>query len=410
MLDGLDKVDWASLQHAYGPATDIPELLTRLAEEADVENWLNIYGEFSNQVFHQSTIYPATAYTIPFLNQILAKADVERTQYLLCLLAYFVQDSYVGGHIAARSVPPLFSNMTAVYEVVSRYLDFYLEFLAHTAPSVRMLAMKLCSLLRDSPKVLGQFLARLEHESDLLLKAQFLLEISETKHLSGSFEATLKIRDSIVEIGQNPGEAPIVRLAAAMVLAQMHSPKYPIPPASFDLLIQSYLYPISYWVNMEKYGQCLNAFELFPFDKHNILAVFVGLGNNGLLDGLFRLFAAAELNAEDAHLVGRELVDFAFQRRDAGCATGYPYRDRWSRERTPHNKRAQGVYYDYPKNQWGETRWWYSPGEKLTKRQGDAIAAVANNDKFWEIPTNLFSFFYGLPDSRDELRALIEKS
>ncbi len=42
-------------------------------------------------------------------------------------------------------------------------------------------------------------------------------------------------------------------------------------------------------------------------------------------------------------------------------------------------------------------------------RQGQALRAIVDQDKVWEIPTNLFSFFYGLPDSREALRALIDK-
>ena len=30
------------------------------------------------------------------------------------------------------------------------------------------------------------------------------------------------------------------------------------------------------------------------------------------------------------------------------------------------------------------------------------------SDRLWQKPTNLFSYFLGLPDSRDELRAFLE--
>lgn len=34
LLDGLDEVDWGSLHHAYGPATDVPGLLRALVDPA----------------------------------------------------------------------------------------------------------------------------------------------------------------------------------------------------------------------------------------------------------------------------------------------------------------------------------------------------------------------------------------
>lgn len=37
-----------------------------------------------------------------------------------------------------------------------------------------------------------------------------------------------------------------------------------------------------------------------------------------------------------------------------------------------------------------------------------ALKAIVAADRVWERPTNLFSYFYGLPDSRDELRKLVE--
>jgi hypothetical protein len=35
------------------------------------------------------------------------------------------------------------------------------------------------------------------------------------------------------------------------------------------------------------------------------------------------------------------------------------------------------------------------------------LEAIVENQKFWEIPTNMLSFFIGLPDSREQLRAIL---
>ena len=37
------------------------------------------------------------------------------------------------------------------------------------------------------------------------------------------------------------------------------------------------------------------------------------------------------------------------------------------------------------------------------------LQAIAATDRVWERPTNLFSHFYGLPDSREALRRLAEE-
>jgi len=50
----------------------------------------------------------------------------------------------------------------------------------------------------------------------------------------------------------------------------------------------------------------------------------------------------------------------------------------------------------------------YHVGRKLNNEQRLALEAIVDCEPFWEIPTNLFSFFYGLPDEREALRKLLE--
>jgi hypothetical protein len=53
MLDGLDDIDWAAPSHAYGPATDVPDLLRALA---DPEHWEKALSGLYGNIFHQSTL------------------------------------------------------------------------------------------------------------------------------------------------------------------------------------------------------------------------------------------------------------------------------------------------------------------------------------------------------------------
>ncbi|HVU09616.1 MAG TPA: hypothetical protein VHD90_00005, partial [Phototrophicaceae bacterium] len=61
------------------------------------------------------------------------------------------------------------------------------------------------------------------------------------------------------------------------------------------------------------------------------------------------------------------------------------------------------------------TRRFYIPDKMLgtvvkPTRQRQLLTVIVDTDRFWTIPTNMFSFFFDLPDSRDELRALLAKS
>ncbi|MFC4043584.1 hypothetical protein ACFO1B_34610 [Dactylosporangium siamense] len=71
MLDGLEDVDWACLEHAYGPATDVPDHLRGLLapEAEDRRRALSgLYGD----ICHQGTRYEASAPAVPFLLELLA--------------------------------------------------------------------------------------------------------------------------------------------------------------------------------------------------------------------------------------------------------------------------------------------------------------------------------------------------
>jgi hypothetical protein len=84
--DRLEEVPWAELEHAYGAATDVPDLLRALGspEPGVRENARHLlYGN----IFHQGTRYEASAYAAPFLLELLADPATADRQALLELLA-----------------------------------------------------------------------------------------------------------------------------------------------------------------------------------------------------------------------------------------------------------------------------------------------------------------------------------
>lgn len=84
MLDGLDNIDWHGLFHAYGPADDVPETLRALAEgKTSAEDATSV---FWGNIWHQGTVYEATAYAVPFLLQLLQEERIVDREWLLLLL------------------------------------------------------------------------------------------------------------------------------------------------------------------------------------------------------------------------------------------------------------------------------------------------------------------------------------
>jgi hypothetical protein len=71
VIDGVERVVWAELSHAYGPADDVPDLLRRMAgaDEVDV---IAAQEELRACIVHQGGVDTATAPAVPFLGALLA--------------------------------------------------------------------------------------------------------------------------------------------------------------------------------------------------------------------------------------------------------------------------------------------------------------------------------------------------
>lgn len=85
-LVGLDDVGWADLSHAYGAASDVPDLLRDLASD-DPERRKSSLWELYGNIWHQGTVYEATAHAVPFLVRIATTAGVPDRARILELLA-----------------------------------------------------------------------------------------------------------------------------------------------------------------------------------------------------------------------------------------------------------------------------------------------------------------------------------
>src|SRR5688500_15942330 len=70
MLECLDHVLWSELSHAYGPATDVPDMLRKLTSQVQAV-WVVAIDQLYGTIFHQGSLYDCTPPTIPFLIELL---------------------------------------------------------------------------------------------------------------------------------------------------------------------------------------------------------------------------------------------------------------------------------------------------------------------------------------------------
>ena len=94
VLAGLTDIPWASLRHAYGPADDIPGIL-RAILDGDEGTAKEAASELFGNIWHQGTVYQATAPAVPFLAR-LASAGC-RTATLAGLLGCIAESTDEGG-------------------------------------------------------------------------------------------------------------------------------------------------------------------------------------------------------------------------------------------------------------------------------------------------------------------------
>lgn len=85
MLRGLDGPAWGALDHAYGPADDIPEVI-RAAASADQDEAETAVDELFGAVFHQGTVYSATVAAVPFIAELAVAPKVHHRRLLVHLL------------------------------------------------------------------------------------------------------------------------------------------------------------------------------------------------------------------------------------------------------------------------------------------------------------------------------------
>src|SRR5687768_7299244 len=84
-LSEIHSIDWSAVLHAYGPATDVPELLLKLARGEDFDKVT--YALWGN-LFHQGSTFEASGVAVPFFYAMLREGlpSPEITAFVLAYL------------------------------------------------------------------------------------------------------------------------------------------------------------------------------------------------------------------------------------------------------------------------------------------------------------------------------------
>lgn len=88
----FDDIDWSSLSHAYGDASDVPHRLRALVGD----NWEerdDAYFRLISSIWHQGDIYEATPQIVPFLLDLMADQRGPARYYAAAVLTLVAQSA-----------------------------------------------------------------------------------------------------------------------------------------------------------------------------------------------------------------------------------------------------------------------------------------------------------------------------
>jgi hypothetical protein len=90
MLETLEQVEWANLEHAYGSAADLPEKIRALtSNDPQARAWARDMLEMGP--FHQGNIYSSTPYVARFLVELAQEEDVPGREGIFSYLSRLMQ-------------------------------------------------------------------------------------------------------------------------------------------------------------------------------------------------------------------------------------------------------------------------------------------------------------------------------
>jgi hypothetical protein len=93
-VEGLEQIRWHQYPHAYGPATDVPRNIRRLASSQTKVREQALW-ELSGSIYHQGTLYGATAVAIPCILRLAADTRVPDRPKMCRFLAAVAESAAV---------------------------------------------------------------------------------------------------------------------------------------------------------------------------------------------------------------------------------------------------------------------------------------------------------------------------
>ncbi|MFD5861503.1 HEAT repeat domain-containing protein [Streptomyces chartreusis] len=214
MFEGLDGIDWASMEHAYGTAEEIPALLWAL-RSPHTEERRTALDRFYGAVHHQGDVYPCTAASLPFLFELAADGATPDRAAVVELLVSIGRESLERGFEddgAEIEYYPPSGYVQAVAFLRERGVEFA-ELARDPDPDVRLAAIGGLGLfLDDADRAAAVLCERLAAESGIAARLQ-VVQAAATLALRLP-TALHQVMDWLAGLADDPAQCPVTRFAA----------------------------------------------------------------------------------------------------------------------------------------------------------------------------------------------------
>ncbi|MEU6653463.1 HEAT repeat domain-containing protein [Streptomyces sp. NPDC046900] len=220
MFDGLHDIDWASLEHAYGSAEEVPVLLTAL-RSPDAEERHKALDRFYGAVHHQGSVYPPTAASLPFLFELAVDGATPDRAAVVALLVSIGRESLDRGFeddgTEIEYYPPM-GCAQAVAFLRERGVEFA-NLARDPDPDVRLAAIPGLGLfLDDADRAAAVLRERLAAERGIAARLR-IVEAAATLALRLP-AASQQVMNWLAGLASDPAQGPATRLAALVQRAR----------------------------------------------------------------------------------------------------------------------------------------------------------------------------------------------
>ncbi len=392
MFEGLDKIDWKNIgYHIWGKSGDylgeIPKRIRDLSsanEEIQDDAMIFLFGE--KAAF--GDICDTTPYIVPFVIELIGNPRTPRRQFMVDYLSRVMDCILSSDQLMVRQMR-LYLN---VYDAFAKNINILIGLLDNEKGPIRLALVELLGKLTAEAEVLlPEFFKRFDVDADedmqiaLLGSIKILLSSLDAWTQGWLKEKYAPLLQDIVD--SNPSSK--VQLAAARAsvetINRYRRDKDILSEKVQSLLVKEFVYysrgnPDRYWSYFE--------------NKLNYLALMIRdlalLGPQPFLE----MLQQPENSAVQTHLIIRGLLASVLMSDEN---TIY-----W-KSTLSHAK--EGLYYlpNYRMEDWRTVVRWKNKVDFMKQ----VLQSIIDNEKIWEIPTNMFSFFFGLPNSRDELQKML---